>query len=64
MAPQTAGPYINPAEETIGLGPLTLRFLITGENSSGSIAAFEVIVPGAKRRAAPARNHDHYEETI
>jgi len=38
--------------------------LITGENSSGSIAAFEVIVPGAQRLAVPAHSHDHYEETI
>ena len=39
-------------------------FLITGENSSGNIAAFEVVVPSAQRLAAPAHSHDHYEETI
>src|SRR6516225_716844 len=55
---------INPSEETIRLGPLTIRFLVTGENSSGSIAAFEVIVPRAQRLAAPAHSHDHYEEAI
>jgi hypothetical protein len=38
--------------------------LITGENSSGSIAAFEVVVPSAQRQAAPVHSHDHYEETI
>jgi quercetin dioxygenase-like cupin family protein len=57
-------PHVNPAEETILLGPLVVHFLITGENSSGSIAAFEVTVPGAQRLAAPAHSHDHYEETI
>jgi quercetin dioxygenase-like cupin family protein len=38
--------------------------LITGENSSGSIAAFEVTVPAAQHLTAPAHSHDHYEETI
>ena len=38
--------------------------MITGDNSNGSIAAFELIVPGAQRLAAPAHSHDHYEETI
>jgi len=56
--------HVNPAEETIQLGPLSVRFLITGEDSGGSIAAFEVAVPAAQRLAAPAHSHDHYEETI
>ncbi|HTW67193.1 MAG TPA: cupin domain-containing protein [Bryobacteraceae bacterium] len=56
--------HVNPSDETIRLGPLAVHFLITGENSSGSIAAFEVTVPGAQRLAAPAHSHDHYEETI
>ena len=55
---------INPSDEIIRLGPLAIRFLVTGENSSGSIAAFEIMVPGAQRLAAPAHSHDHYEETI
>src|SRR4029077_13717681 len=54
----------NPAEETIRLGPLAVRFVVRGENSGGSIAAFEVVVPGAQRLTAPAHSHDHYEETI
>ena len=56
--------HVNPSDETIRLGPLAVRFLITGENSNGSVAAFEVSVPGAQRLAAPAHSHDHYEETI
>jgi quercetin dioxygenase-like cupin family protein len=64
MTQQTIGLRVNPSDETIRLGPLAVRFLITGENSSGSIAAFELIVPGAQRLAAPAHSHDHYEETI
>jgi quercetin dioxygenase-like cupin family protein len=46
------------------LGPLAVRFLITGEHSTGSIALFELTVPGSQRLAAPAHSHDHYEETI
>ncbi len=64
MTLQTIDLGVNPAEETIRLGPLAVRFLVTGENSSGSIAVFEVIVPGAQRLMAPAHSHDHYEETI
>jgi quercetin dioxygenase-like cupin family protein len=64
MPHQLPGLHINPSEETIRLGSLAVRFLITGENSSGSIAAFELIVPGAQRLAAPAHSHDQSEETI
>ncbi len=64
MTHQTVDLGINPSDETIRLGPLAVRFLITGENSSGSIAAFELVVPAAQRLAGPAHSHDHYEETI
>ena len=64
MTQQTIDLHVNPSDETIYLGPLAVRFLLTGENSTGSIAAFELIVPGAQRLAAPAHSHDHYEETI
>ncbi len=64
MVQQMTDLQVNPADETIRLGPLVVRFLVTGEESSGSIAAFELIVPAAQRLAAPAHSHDHYEETI
>jgi quercetin dioxygenase-like cupin family protein len=64
MQKNTIGLRVNPSDETIRLGPLAVRFLVTGENSSGSVAAFELSVPGAQRLAAPAHSHDHYEETI
>ncbi len=64
MTPQTIGLQVNPADETIRIGPLAVRFLLTGEDSSGTVAAFEVVVPRAQRLAAPAHSHDHYEETI
>ncbi len=64
MTPQTINLQVNPADETIRIGPLAVRFLLTGQDSSGTIAAFEVVVPGSQRLAAPAHSHDHYEETI
>jgi len=56
--------HANPTDETIRLGPLVVRFLVTGDNSHGSVAAFELTVPSVQRLAAPAHSHDHYEETI
>jgi quercetin dioxygenase-like cupin family protein len=53
-----------PPEETIRVGPLTVHFLVTADNSSASIAVFEVTVPGGQRLPGPAHSHDHYEETI
>jgi quercetin dioxygenase-like cupin family protein len=64
MAPQTTDIHVNPSEETISLGPLAVRFLITGDDASGSVALFELTVPAAQRLTAPAHSHDHYEETI
>jgi quercetin dioxygenase-like cupin family protein len=55
---------LNPAEETIQCGHITIRFLMSGEHSNGSIAAFEMTVPGAQGVPAPPHSHDRYEETI
>jgi quercetin dioxygenase-like cupin family protein len=55
---------VNPSDETIDYGQLAVRFLITGDNSTGSIAAFELTVLANERLMAPAHSHDHYEETI
>ncbi|HEY1804382.1 MAG TPA: cupin domain-containing protein [Terracidiphilus sp.] len=64
MTLQSADLHVNPAEETIRLGPLAVRFLVTGEQSSGTVAVFELAVPAGQRLMAPAHSHDHYEETI
>jgi quercetin dioxygenase-like cupin family protein len=64
MTPEPTTVRTNPSDETIRLGPLTVRFLVTGEVTSGSVALFELTVPGAQRLAGPAHSHDHYEETI
>src|ERR1019366_10482997 len=64
MSLQSIDLSVNPAAETIRLGPLAVRFLVTGENSAGTVAVFEVVVPAGQRLMAPAHSHDHYEETI
>jgi quercetin dioxygenase-like cupin family protein len=64
MTQLTADLQVNPSDEVISVGGLTVHFLITGDNSTGSIAAFELVVPGAQRLPAPTHSHDHYEETI
>ena len=64
MTSQTSVPLVSPAEESIHIGPLAIRFLLTGDNSTGSVAMFELSVPGGQRLPAPAHSHDHYEETI
>jgi quercetin dioxygenase-like cupin family protein len=55
---------INPSEESIGIGPLGVRFLLTGEDTNGSVSVFEVNVPAGEKLAAPAHKNDAYEETL
>jgi quercetin dioxygenase-like cupin family protein len=65
MPASSANVRVNPADEMIRLGHnLNVRFLATSEDSGGSVAVFELMVPGALRLPAPAHSHDHYEETI
>lgn len=64
MAQSTGDPRINPAHEVIRLGPLVVRFLLADENSGGSVAVFELVVPGAQSLRAPSHSHDGFEETI
>jgi quercetin dioxygenase-like cupin family protein len=55
---------VNPSDETFRMGPVAVRFLITGENSNRSVAAFELFVAASEGLAAPGHSHDRYEETI
>ena len=64
MTAPATGLHVNPSDETIRLGPLAVRFLITGDQATGSVAVFELSVPSGQRLMAPAHSHDHYEETI
>src|SRR5512139_3988822 len=64
MSAATVDIRVNPSDETIRLGPLAVRFLVTGEDASDSVAVFELTVPASQRLMAPAHSHDHYEESI
>jgi len=64
MTPQVPDVRLDPSDETIHLGPLTVRFLLTGDDANGSVALFELAVPAGQRLPGPAHSHDHYEETI
>jgi quercetin dioxygenase-like cupin family protein len=55
---------VNPSEETIRIGPLGIRFLLTGDDSNGSVSVFEVLVPVGQKLAAPAHRNDAYEEIL
>jgi quercetin dioxygenase-like cupin family protein len=49
--------------EKIRVGEMTIRFLLEGEQSDGSVAMFEFDVPAGSKVAA-AHSHDSFEETI
>jgi len=55
---------VNPSEETIKIGPLGIRFLLTGEDSNSNMSVFEVLVPAGQKLVAPAHKNDAYEETL
>jgi quercetin dioxygenase-like cupin family protein len=54
----------NPSEETIQIGPLGIRFLLSGDDSNGSVSVFELRVPAGQKLPAPAHKNDAYEETL
>jgi quercetin dioxygenase-like cupin family protein len=49
--------------EEIKVGEMTIRFLVEGEQSAGSVAIFEFDVPAGAKVAA-AHSHDGYGETL
>jgi len=49
--------------EEIKVGEVTIRFLVEGGQSAGSVALFEATVP-AGATVPVAHSHDGYEETI
>jgi quercetin dioxygenase-like cupin family protein len=55
---------VNASEETIKIGPLGIRFLLTGDDSGGSVSVFEILVPVGQKLAAPAHKNDAYEEIL
>jgi len=55
---------VNPSDETIRIGPIGIRFLLTGDDSGGSASVFEVLVPIGQKLPAPAHKNDAYEEIL
>jgi quercetin dioxygenase-like cupin family protein len=55
---------VNPSEETIKIGPLGIRFLLTGDDSNGNDSVFEIFIPVGQKLAAPAHKNDAYEEIL
>jgi quercetin dioxygenase-like cupin family protein len=55
---------VNPSEETIKIGPLGIRFLVTGDDSNNNASVFEVLVPSGQKLAAPAHKNNDYEEIL
>jgi len=60
----TTATTINPSEETLRLGALGIRFLLTGEDTNGSVSIFELAVPAGQKLMAPSHKNDAYEETL
>ena len=61
---QQAATKVNPSEENIEIGPLGIRFLLTGNDSNGTVSVFEVRVPVGQKLPAPAHRNDAYEEVL
>ncbi len=61
---QKQTPRVNPSEETIEIGPVRIRFLLTSDDSGGSASVFEFTVPAGQKLAAPAHKNDAYEEVL
>lgn len=55
---------LNASEESIGIGTIGVRFLLTGGDTNGSMSIFEMMVPAGHKIPAPAHKNDEYEETL
>ena len=49
--------------ETINVGAIAIDFLVTAEDSNGSVTVFECGVPAGAKVPAP-HSHDGFEETV
>ena len=54
----------NPSGETIQVGPIGIHFLLTGDDSNGSMSVFEFTVPAGHKLPAPAHMNNAYEEML
>jgi quercetin dioxygenase-like cupin family protein len=49
--------------DVIEVGAMSIRFLVEGAESNGSVAVFELLIPANANMPAP-HSHDAYEETV
>ncbi len=63
---ETQQTQVNPSEEIIRIGEpgVEIRFLLTREDTNGSMSVFEFSVPAGQKLAAPAHKNDAYEEVL
>ena len=64
MESSFSGPRASAAHDPIRVGRLAVRFLVTGDDSGGSVAVFELMVPAGERLNGLPHSHAGYEETI
>src|SRR5688500_4534723 len=64
MDDSSTAPRERERDSVIRVGALAIRFLVTGDDSSGSVAAFELTVPAGERLNGLPHSHAGYEETI
>jgi quercetin dioxygenase-like cupin family protein len=55
---------VNPSDESIKIGPLGIRFLLTRDDTNGNASVFELFVPVGQKLPAPPHKNDAYEEIL
>jgi mannose-6-phosphate isomerase-like protein (cupin superfamily) len=57
---------VNPSEEAIqmGVSGIGIRFLLTRDDTNGSMSVFELRVPAGQKIPAPTHKNDNYEEVL
>jgi len=55
---------LNPSHETLQLGPVGVRFLLTSNDTNHNASVFEVFVPAGHKLTAPPHKNDTFEEVL
>lgn len=53
---------VKASEQSIQIGPIGIRFLLTADDSNGSVSVFEFFVPAGQKLAAPANRRQRPAE--
>lgn len=61
---QAQAPMVNASEEMIQPGGIKIRFLLTGDDTGGSVSTFEMFVAAGEGLRAPAHKNDAFEEIL